>query len=212
MNITQAKIRDQENIIKDLEFRNSILEARVKDLEKKQKDDIYDKYFPKPNPTKSAPPTADTPSNSCSSGTHMVLSCCTCYNTKHQQKPCSNSTTSDDFESVVRNLSKQMEVLKNNNTDLKVRLDTLNDITLPQSLRAALSESNCRCSSSQCCPALAPSTPYTSQYGPSSDASYQAASKNTANGTPANQVFEEIDDAETSIDNAIHDLSTESLN
>ena len=42
VNITQAKIRDQEATIKDLRFMNGILEARVADLEKKQKQDIYE--------------------------------------------------------------------------------------------------------------------------------------------------------------------------
>ena len=48
-NVLQTKLREQKLTIKDLRFKNKLLELRVEDLERKQKQDLYEKYFPKPD-------------------------------------------------------------------------------------------------------------------------------------------------------------------
>ena len=77
VNVTQAKIREQEITIKDLKFKNEILEARVAELEKKQKDDIYNKYFNSKGSSSAENSDPQHRPDSCHhSTTHLVLPCC----------------------------------------------------------------------------------------------------------------------------------------
>ena len=163
VNITQAKIREQETKINDLEFRNRILEARVQELEKKQKQEIYERYFPESGTSQSfqtpAPGSTQTSHNSvpastcCGITSHTMLSCCSCHNTKCPE----NSTTAKDKEDIIRDILKQLKALKDNNTELNCKFDTLTDITLPQNLRAFYNKDDCR--PAQPTPDLSPTDP-----------------------------------------------------
>ena len=199
VNITQAKIREQETKIKDLEFRNRILEARVQDLEKKQKQEIYEKYFPKPSNSQNshspspAPdstnsfhsPTTAVSSTCCSTSSHLVLSCCSCHDT-HGQRGQVSTATNNQEEQII-NLSKQLKEISDNNTILHCRMDTLTDITLPQNLRASYNNDDLR-------------------------SQHVSPVPDTATKNSYEQPSEDDNDAESSIDLAMPDDPSQNLN
>ena len=136
-NVLQAKLREQELTIKDLRFKNNLLESRVEDLEKKQKQDIYEKYFPKPDaPTD----TRDTINNTehtgcCSRMSQPVSSCCrTQYHPCHNQPMISCRATAAP-DNAVMDIAKKIDELKKNIEDLKCKMDITIDVSIPQKIR-----------------------------------------------------------------------------
>ena len=137
VNITQAKIRDQEVVIKDLRFKNNLLEARVADLEKRQKQDIYERYFPKPDVSASSgtEPNKQPDSGSCCPRTsHLVLSCC---NNSHQHQS-SDSLSSPAIEKLTKEVTNRMDAFKSDMDHLKCRIDILSEVSVPQTVRETL--------------------------------------------------------------------------
>ena len=100
-NVSKAKIREQEITIKDLRFKNEILEARVVELEKKQKEDIYNKYFPLPGSAPTPQPSGTHHEQGhglvgCNHGApHLILSCSNMKNNcfQHLNSTCQSSDT-----------------------------------------------------------------------------------------------------------------------
>ena len=130
VNVTQTKIREQENTIKDLRFRNGILEARLSELDKKLKNDIYDRYFPSSN--------ADTRSNQETNTTHHTHTCPTA--TPHVTFSCCSNHTRPDtvHSSSIIELANKLDDLKQNFDSLKCSFDVLTDVSIPQIIRDVL--------------------------------------------------------------------------
>ena len=191
INVTQAKLREQETTIKDLRFKNNLLESRVADLEKKQKQDIYDRYFPKAQ----ASPASDQGNNTqadygsccCNKTSHLVVSCCR----SQQQRPCQNQQSAFIPEEVGNKLDDIKQDMKN----LKCRLDILSDVTIPQKIREAIKQDNI----------TMPSTPR-------SNITSSPASPFPASTLTVEAGQEPVNDSNTTIDEAIHDLSSDNLN
>ena len=193
VNITQAKIRDQEVTIKDLRFRNSLLESRVAELEKKQKEDIYERYFPKPDVKRTQESTSQAERRSCCSGPpHLVPSCC-----RNQQFACQHQHVSDTSNepalgSAVNDAIKAIEVLSKDVSALKCKVDILADLSIPQMLREYLQKQN-----------HAP-PPTDNSNGPSAT----KLPPQTASDTT--QHYQDLLNAShTTIDDAVHDISGE---
>ena len=142
VNVTQTKMRELEIKNKDLSFHNTILEARVADLETKQKQDIYDRYFPMPgsnNPEQSNQHPQE-PEKSChgSSCCHHHVHpcryqprCCQGCNSAAVAPPKECEKSNDTLEKI--------ETLEKDIKDLKHKIDVLTDVTIPQMIRLALS-------------------------------------------------------------------------
>ena len=133
-NVTQAKIRDQEVTIKDLRFKNNILESRVADLEGKQKQEIYDRYFPHPkDPQTRQEPVRNEGSSCCSSSppTPVVISCCSGHHNTREGPGKGNITEFQD-------MAKKFEELKADLDSLKYRVDILSDVSIPKVIRQVL--------------------------------------------------------------------------
>ena len=126
VNISQAKIRDQEATIKDLRFRNNILESRVADLEKKQKDNIYDKYFPSES-TSAQPSTRNNTGSCCSATPHILLSCC------HN-----NPTQGAVHTSSTEDVTEKLDDLKRDLDGLKCRFDMVSEVSIHKIIRDLL--------------------------------------------------------------------------
>ena len=138
VNVTQAKLRTLETTNRDLKFRNSILESRVEELEKKQKQDIYERYFPRaedagqsrPSPlhshcagsTDSQPPPQHC---HCPGPSHLVLSCCSCPHAGRQRQCWGQSTQQNVPEKSVQDIVNQMNEIKLVTAELKSKLDTI---------------------------------------------------------------------------------------
>ena len=136
VNITKAIISDQEATIKDLKFKNGILEARVAELEKKQKQDIYDRYFPLPGADDAAQQSSSQqkPSSCCSNATHFALPVCI---GQHNHQPSSGGTSSSDG-TAMKDISSAIADLTTHLDNLKYRLDILVDVSIPKMIRDAL--------------------------------------------------------------------------
>ena len=145
VNVTKTKLRELEVKNKDLEFKNKILEARVADLESKQKQDIYNRYFPMPDtdtlPRQSNQPEPDNPPvsrprpSSCSHHTH----CCS-----HQTQYCHGyhappHTPHPTAGAPGSNVDDKLDNLKKDVDDMKCKLDVLTDVSIPKMIRDALS-------------------------------------------------------------------------
>ena len=131
INVSQTKIREQEDTIKDLRFRNGILEARLVELEKKLKNDIYEKYFP----------SSTTDSNKTSQeayNTHHVNTCPTA--TPHVVFPCCSTHTRQDtpHSSSLTEVTKRLDDLKQDIDTLKCSFNVLTDVSIPQIIRDVL--------------------------------------------------------------------------
>ena len=138
INVTQAKLKEQETTIKDLRFKNNILESRVADLEKKQRDDIYEKYFPKPN-SNASENHQNTDQRKYSCGTSQQnISCC-----RHIplgcQIICDSAKHTDNASNEVL---KGLAALKDDIENVKNRLDAAINTTLPKLVEEALTRCN----------------------------------------------------------------------
>ena len=143
VNITKAKLRDQENTIKDLKFRNGILEDRIQSLETIQKQQTFEKYFPSatdPNPSSSSsrppppPPSASQPTKCCCRSSSAPL-CCMAQHCQLSHGP----NLSQTAETRFANLTNQVERLV---TDLaKIKCD-LERISSPATDTKASSKSD----------------------------------------------------------------------
>lgn len=132
VNVTQAKLRTLESTNRDLKFRNNILESRIQELEKKQKQDIYDRYFPRSDDVTSSPATY--PHRHCSCSSHLVLPCCSCSHAGGQSKPY-EQPPQNVSEQVVRDLVNQMGDIKIVAADLKCKMDIIFDkLKIPEQL------------------------------------------------------------------------------
>ena len=136
VNVSQAKIKEQEVTIKDLRFKNEILEARVVDLEKKQKDDIYNRYFPLPGSAPTQPSTTEHEQGNkhvgCNHGAqHLVLPCGfmkqNCCHPQYTSCQTSGASTGEE--------SKKIAELKSSVDNLKYQVDLLTEVTIPQLMR-----------------------------------------------------------------------------
>ena len=140
VNVTQTKLRELETKNKDLCFKNSILEARVADLETKQKQNIYDKYFPMPGTenveqTNTKEPEI-TPNRSSHCSTHVT-------HCRYQPRCChgchSSLPTDDIFD---KNVEQKLSNLRNDIQDIKSKFDVLTEVTIPQIIRQTLETSS----------------------------------------------------------------------
>ena len=140
VNITKAIVSDQEATIKDLKYKNGILEARVAELEKKQKQDIYDRYFPLPGVDNAAkePTNQQKPANCCSNASHFVLPLCVGQHSHHP----SNGSSRTGEDASVKDITSIIADLTSSLDNLKYRLDILTDVSIPKMIREAL-QSHC---------------------------------------------------------------------
>ena len=132
-----AKVRDQENTINDLEFRNKILEDRVEQLERNQKDEIYQKYFPS-GTNKSANSMPIPGMSGCSHHHHtpLPLHCCFQQPCQHSCSSCPQSVNfpsgkqiSPDSESAQILLN--IAAIKKDLENLRRRFDSINSNPTP---------------------------------------------------------------------------------
>ena len=133
-NVSKAKIREQEITIKDLRFKNEILVARVVELEKKQKEDIYNKYFPLPGSAPTPQPSGTHHEQGhghvgCNHGApHLILSCGNMKNNcfQHLNSTCQSSDT------VTGEQTKKFAELKSAIDTIRYKVDLLSEVTIPQ--------------------------------------------------------------------------------
>ena len=144
VNVTQTKMRELEIKNKDLSFHNTILEARVADLETKQKQDIYDKYFPMPgsnNPEQGQSnqhrqePDKSWHGSSCC---HPHVPSCR-YQPQYCQGCNSGISVSEKVCGESKDTLEKIKSLTDNVNDLNCKIDVLTDVTIPQMIRQALS-------------------------------------------------------------------------
>ena len=137
-NILQAKVQEQETTIKDLRFKNKLLEDRVVDLEKKQKQDIYDRYFPQQNKAKDMSEKISDPEPSYSNR-NMSRHCCRCLvqHSCHSLSltPC-NSTELPSNN--TKDITDKFDDIKRELETMKCKIDTAINVTIPQKIRTAL--------------------------------------------------------------------------
>ena len=141
-NVLQAKLREQELTIKDLRFKNNLLESRVEDLERKKKQDIYEKYFPKPADSTSSEDTINNTEHTgcCSRISQPSLSCCrTQHYPCHNQPIISCSATAAPSD-AVKDVAKKIDEIVRNMDDLKYKIDVTMDITIPHKIRDAFNQ------------------------------------------------------------------------
>ena len=183
VNVTKAKLCEQEVTIKDLRFKNKLLETRVADLEAKQKENIYNKYFPRETSNTSPEPIPNFPSN------HIVFSCCR----SHQ------SSTSKVFNSDGADIMEKIDAIKEDIKNLKYRMDVQNDVVFPKMLRDSLEQFQYPTST----PAVK-TTPTTCVPHTATSAVTYTTSVMTEPAVTSNI---SIDESHTSIDDALHDIS-----
>ena len=116
LNTAQTSITALENKIADLKFKNNLLEDRVKQLEAREKGDIFEKYFPSgPKSTqKSQQHVAQSPVVSCCHSTPRLSHCCSpppchtsCTETSNMVKVLSSlATTVDTIKVMLVNLQR----------------------------------------------------------------------------------------------------------
>ena len=119
--------------IKDLKFRNNILESRLADLEGKQKQDIYDRYFPHPKDAHTSQEPVRHEGNSCCSGSHrapLVISCCS----GHHSREGTGKENMNDFQEIA----KKFDDLKADLNTVRKKVDILSDVSIPRVIRQVL--------------------------------------------------------------------------
>ena len=103
------------------------MEKRVRELETKQKKDIYERYFPK------SPP--DEPQHSSSAyhhhPSHLVISGCACSTQGLPQEP-RNRASQNDLERIVNENVKHLEALRDMTTALDYKLGNLINALKPE--------------------------------------------------------------------------------
>ena len=221
VNVSQAKIREQEITIKDLRFKNEILEARVAELEKKQKEEIYNRYFPLPSSTPT--PQHNTQQQgqchshiSCHPGAlHHTQPCC-----KHKLYSCQQqSTTCHSLETFIEEQTKKFANLQSAIDDMKYKVELLSDVTIPQLKRTVCHSSPARPSpvpSTGPPPAQPPSYTRLSPVPPTPDCPTPRDPPPSSSGAPSttrrhiSQDKEDLSNvSQMTIDDAIHDVSSD---
>ena len=129
VNVTQAKLRTLESTNREIKFRNSILQSRVQELENKQKQDIYERYFPRSDDvTNSKPKHSQSHPHSCFWGSsHLVLSCCSSSSAGGHSQPYEQPPQQYVTEQIVCDIVSQMGEIKTATADLKCKFDTILD-------------------------------------------------------------------------------------
>ena len=136
VNVTQTKLRELEIKNKDLGFKNSILEARVADLETKQKQNIYDRYFPMPDTENVAPSNYQEPEITSNRSSHCFSHVPHC---RYQPRCCHGCHSSLPTEVTFdKNLEQKLINLNNDIKELETKIDVLTEVTVPQIIRQTL--------------------------------------------------------------------------
>ena len=197
-NILQAKVQEQETTIKDLRFKNKLLESRVADLEKKQKQDIYDRYFPQQN--------KDT-SERISDPQIISRHCCRCLaqHSCHSLSftPCNNT---ESLSNNTKDITDKFDDIKRELETMKCKIDTAINVTIPQKIRTALTYND---------PSIADQEPVPSRAGPEPQPpTHPAQTSDHPSSSRKSEAVPDIvtnDDLNTTIDEIMDEVS-EDLN
>ena len=161
VSVTQTKLRDLENTNKDLTFKNGLLEKRVADLEIKQKQDIYDRYFPKQGSqnkhcesvnqkaqeNQHHPPSQSSSPHTCQP--HLSTSChppptyCS-YLLQHCQgcRSSAPTPTPGNAASMSQEIMEKLDIIKSDINGVKCKMEVFSEVTIPRIVRDTLSASS----------------------------------------------------------------------
>ena len=140
LNTAQAANVVLETTVKDLRFRNGLLEDRVKQLEAKKKDDIFERYFPSssstsghPLPqTQNCPAQPDRHQHCCQRSSHCFPLTC---NMVRCLTPCNSLNTDNSFpaqlNAAIEDLKAAFNVLKADMDEIKTKLVQQNLLPSP---------------------------------------------------------------------------------
>ena len=120
LNSAQAANIVLETTITDLKFKNGLLEDRVKQLEAKMKEDIFDKYFPPPNTMRGSGSQNQTIHSHPGRGEHCCLQpthCCAVARAVHPcgsscNVPSNNIGNFDQLKDVIEELNAELQQIK----------------------------------------------------------------------------------------------------
>ena len=163
------------------------------ELEKKQKEEIYERYFPKPDANKRAQESTIQRErrNCCSGPSHRVLSCC-----RNQHQNVTDTSNDTALGNSLKDAIKAIEGLAKDVGHLKYKMEILSDLSIPQMLRDYLQKQN---------HAMPPTDNIA---GPSPTEVLSQAGDN--HPTAAAQQYQDLLNAsKTTIDDAVHDTSCE---
>ena len=216
VNVTQAKIREQEVTIQDLRFKNGILESRVGELEKKQKEEIYKRYFPHQSSSTSEASNLQPGTGSCVSGSetlHLLSTCCSMRQHCCYQQSSARPTS----ETWITEQGKQITELKSDLATIKYKVELLTEVTVPQLIRAS-NENHVNCQTTHEVPTTAhttlPPNPQSSGLStvqqPEESLSVTVGGATSSPRTAVIDLPEELNASHMTIDDAIADVSVSS--